>query len=249
MKTLLRLCLAFSLMISIQAEEAPLYELRIYYANPGKLDSLHARFRDHTLKLFEKHGMTNLGYWVPTENDELKLVYLLSYPDLQARKAAWKGFLADEDWQAAYKASTADGKLVAKIEKQFLKATDYTGTMDLAEAKPARLFELREYETNPGKLKDLDARFRDHTCGLFAKHGMTNLLYMHLADGEKGRENMLIYLIAHQDEEARTASFDAFREDPAWQEARMNSEKNGKILIKGGVTSTLLEPTDYSPIQ
>src|SRR5207248_1378831 len=80
--------------------DSHLYELRVYYAAPGKLDALNARFRDHTMKLFEKHGMTNLGYWVPLgENKENKLVYLLSHPSEEARKKAWGGFLADPDWK------------------------------------------------------------------------------------------------------------------------------------------------------
>lgn len=249
MKTLLALNLAICFSLTVEADDASLYELRVYYANPEKLDDLHARFRDHTLALFEKHGMTNIGYWVPTENSENKLVYLLSYPDLEGRKASWKAFLADETWKAAYSASTADGKLVAKIEKYFLKTTDYSPVIKVAQEEPTRLFELREYETNPGKLGNLDARFRDHTIGLFEKYGISNLIYMHLLDNEEQSDQMLIYFVAHKDEAARTASFKAFGQDPAWQEARKASEENGKILVKGGVSSTLLEPTDYSPTQ
>tara|TARA_R110002096_G_scaffold403766_3_gene601310 strand:+ start:3178 stop:3954 length:777 start_codon:yes stop_codon:yes gene_type:complete len=247
MKPLFAFCLFLFLAVSIQAEDSRLYELRVYYANPGKLEDLHSRFRDHTVALFEKHGMTNVGYWVPTENPDNKLVYLLSYPDMEARKAAWNGFLNDPDWKAAYQASVAEGKLVGKVEKRFLIATDYSLGFDIGQQDPARLFELREYETNPGKLKNLDARFRDHTISLFAKHGIVNHLYSHLAKEQDKDELMLIYFVSHKNEEARNASFKAFGADPAWQEARKNSEKDGKLLIKGGVTSTLLMPTDYSP--
>jgi hypothetical protein len=92
------------------------YEMRIYYAAPGKLEELHARFRNHTCTLFEKHGMVNLGYWVPLDNPENKLIYVLAYPSREAREKSWKEFMADPDWQAAYKASEVNGKLVDQFE-------------------------------------------------------------------------------------------------------------------------------------
>ena len=85
-----------------------LYEMRVYWAAPGKLDALHARFRDHTTKLFEKHGMTNVGYFVPVgDNPERKLVYVLAYPDRKARDASWAAFVNDPEWKAAHEASRA----------------------------------------------------------------------------------------------------------------------------------------------
>ena len=96
--------------------EARLFELRIYTAPAGKLDALHARFRDHTVKLFEKHGMANIGYWVPADNKENKLYYVIAHKDKAARAASFKAFGADPDWQAAHKASIKDGEIVGKIE-------------------------------------------------------------------------------------------------------------------------------------
>ena len=91
-----------------------LYEMRVYWAAPGKLDALHARFRDHTTKLFAKHGMTNVGYFVPVgDNPERKLVYFLAYPDRKARDASWAAFVNDPEWKAAQAASEKDGKLLA----------------------------------------------------------------------------------------------------------------------------------------
>src|SRR5947209_4887446 len=95
--------------------ESRVYEMRIYYAAPGKLDDLHQRFRDHTCKLFEKHGITNVGYWVPVDNPESKLIYILAYPNRKAREASWKAFLADPDWNRARKDSEANGALVVKV--------------------------------------------------------------------------------------------------------------------------------------
>ena len=107
-------------------EKNRVFEIRTYYANEGKLDALLARFRDHTVALFKKHGMTNIGYWVPTDNKENKLVYMLAYPNREARGKAWKAFIADPDWRKAYKESTQGGKLVKKVVNDFLAGTDFS---------------------------------------------------------------------------------------------------------------------------
>jgi hypothetical protein len=110
-----------------QAEEKNrVFEIRTYYANEGKLDALLARFRDHTVALFKKHGMTNVGYWVPTDNKENKLVYMLAFPSREARNKAFKAFSADPAWQKVYKESTKDGRLVKKIVNDFLGGTDFS---------------------------------------------------------------------------------------------------------------------------
>lgn len=229
------------------------YEMRTYYAAPGKLDALHARFRDHTLKLFEKHGLTNVGYFVPAgDNPDRKLVYFISAPSRQARNESFKAFGADPDWKAAFAASEKDGKLVDKAESVFLTTTDYSPALKVAAQKPGRVFELRTYTATKGNLPALDARFRDHTVKLFEKYGMTNVVYWHLVPDQKGAEDALVYLLAHKSQDAAKASFDAFRKDPAWVAAREASEaKAGGSLTepKGGVVSEFLVPTDYSPLK
>ena len=130
---------------SAVAADTRCYEMRIYYAAPGKLDALNSRFRDHTCKLFEKHGMVNIGYWLPMTNTDNKLVYLLAYPDREAREKSWKAFGADPDWQSAYKQSEKDGKLVAKAESIFLAATDFSPAIKPSAAAEPRVFELRTY--------------------------------------------------------------------------------------------------------
>jgi hypothetical protein len=104
------------------------FEMRTYTANEGKLDALNARFRDHTTRLFEKHGMTNIGYWVPSEGDRSKdtLVYILAFPDKEARNKAFKEFAEDPDWKKAQSESEANGKLVKKVESIFMNPTDYS---------------------------------------------------------------------------------------------------------------------------
>jgi hypothetical protein len=104
------------------------YELRTYYAAPGKLEELHKRFRNHTMKLFKKNGMTVVGFWGPTDKEkgsENTLVYLLAFPSREARDKAWKEFVADPDWLKVRDESQKNGLLLDKIESMILGATDY----------------------------------------------------------------------------------------------------------------------------
>src|SRR5258708_14830093 len=96
------------------AKKGRVFEMRTYHAAPGKMTALHARFRDHTCKLFEKHGMTIVGFWSPAdpEKAEKELVYILAFPSKEAADQSWKDFGADPDWKAAREASEKDGKLV-----------------------------------------------------------------------------------------------------------------------------------------
>jgi hypothetical protein len=104
------------------------FELRTYYANPGKMQALHARFRETTSKLFDKHGMTIIGFWTPidTKEAERKLVYLLAYPSKEAADKSWKTFRDDPAWKAAKEASEKNGVLVEKVESVYLNPTDYS---------------------------------------------------------------------------------------------------------------------------
>lgn len=112
-----------------QEKSAPRYfEMRTYTAPEGKLDALNARFRDHTNRLFVKHGMALVGYWTPADGPDAKntLVYILAYPSREARENSWKAFRADPQWHTARDASEKDGKLVLKVEEKFLTPTDYS---------------------------------------------------------------------------------------------------------------------------
>ena len=111
--------------VSKETKDAPVYELRTYTTHEGRLPALHKRFRDHTMKIFEKHGMKNVIYWTPTDKEDT-LVYVIAHKSHKAADASWAGFRKDPEWQAAYKASTANGKIVKKVERQFLTTTDYS---------------------------------------------------------------------------------------------------------------------------
>ena len=109
-----------------------------------------------------------------------------------------------------------------------------------------RVFEIRTYTTHDGKLDALNARFRDHTTRLFARHGMTSVGYWTPSEGPLAG-NTLIYVLAFPDRHAATKSWEAFRNDPEWKKVRTESEANGPIVSK--VESVFLQPTDYSPVK
>lgn len=108
--------------------ENRVFEMRTYYAHPGKMKDLHARFRNHTCKLFEKHGMTLIGFWSPTDEKvaEEKMVYVLAYPSKAAADASWKAFRDDPEWKKAREASEVNGPLVARVESLWMTGTDYS---------------------------------------------------------------------------------------------------------------------------
>ena len=235
------------------AKDTRCFEMRTYTAGPGKLDDLHNRFRKHTLQLFEKHGMESIGYWVPLDKEgkpENKIVFLLAYPNKDARERSWQGFLDDPEWQQVFKASEANGALVTRVENPYLVATDYSPAIKPSKASEPRVFELRIYKTPPERLDDLHARFRDHTVKLFSKHGMTHFGYWTPMELKHGRDNTLIYLLAHKSREAAAESFANFRKDPDWIAVRKASEEKagGSLTVAtNGVTSIFMTPTDYSP--
>ena len=104
------------------------FELRTYTTPPGQLPALHRRFREHTMELFARHGMTNVGYWTPQDSArrENTLVYLLAYPSRQAAQDSWSAFSADPEWQRVRAESEANGKIVEKVESIFLDPTDFS---------------------------------------------------------------------------------------------------------------------------
>jgi hypothetical protein len=105
-----------------------IFELRTYTVPEGKMDALHTRFRDITCKYFEKHGMTVVGFWNPTDPKEVKtkLVYLLAHPNKEAAEKNWKALSQDAEFRTAFAATEKDGKLVDKVESVFLNPADYS---------------------------------------------------------------------------------------------------------------------------
>ena len=108
-------------------QQGKYFEMRIYTAAAGKMDALHARFRDHTLKLFKKHGIESVAYWTAVdEKNAGKLYFVIAYPDKASRDTLWNAFGKDPEWVKAKDESEKNGKLVDKVEQVFLTGTDYS---------------------------------------------------------------------------------------------------------------------------
>ncbi|HMG90970.1 MAG TPA: NIPSNAP family protein [Chryseolinea sp.] len=231
--------------LSAQKVDSRYFELRIYYCQPGRLDALIQRFQNHTTKIFEKHGMENIGYWLPTNNEKNALYYILAFPSKEAREKSWADFGADPQWKEVQSKSEESGKIIESIVSVQMTASEI-----MPKLKPGkgdgRLFELRTYTCLPGRLPNLTTRFKDHTLKLFEKQGMENLMYFNTVE-EAGAQPKLVYMLAHKNQDEAKKSWDAFRADPVWVAARDASEKDGKIVEK--VESVYLTPLSFSKIK
>jgi hypothetical protein len=133
MKTTLLVLFGLSAIAAISSAPVPdgrVFELRTYHtASPAKLDALHARFRNHSIKLLQKHGMTLVGFWVPTDADKgsaTTLVYLVAHKNRDTATASWNAFRADPEWVRVKAESEKDGVLAEKVESVFMSPTDYS---------------------------------------------------------------------------------------------------------------------------
>ena len=119
---------ALSPTATVHAAANRVFELRTYSAPPGKLDALKARFRDHTIRIFNKHDMTSIGYWIPQDapRNENTLIYVLAHPSREDAKKNWAAFQADPEWVKAKADSEKDGKIVEKTESVFMDPIDFS---------------------------------------------------------------------------------------------------------------------------
>lgn len=104
------------------------FELRVYHAAPGKLGDLESRFRQHTIKIFDRHGMKSVAYWTPLDEPEKSntLIYILQHPSREAATANWKAFQDDPAWESVRDKSEEHGKLVEKVDSSFMALTDFS---------------------------------------------------------------------------------------------------------------------------
>lgn len=243
MKKLLIICLLLLAQLSFAKKTDPRYfELRVYYCNPGKLDALVDRFRDHAVPLFKKHGIDGLGYWIPTSNPDNAFYYLMAYPSKEARDAAWNEFGKDPQWQEAAKKSEENGKLIARSTIYFLKAADFSPKIKHSNLAEMSTFEMRIYTAMPGKLQNLESRFKDHTMKIFRKHEMENVAYFTTIEKDATVQPKLLYFLAYENEDAGKLAWQNFRKDPNWIKASTASEINGKLVEK--VESVYMKPAD-----
>ena len=174
-------------------KEGRLYELRFYTTNAGKLPDLHARFRDHTMKLFEKHGMENIIYWTVSEgspkSDDDKdnlLIYIIAHKDEEAKDVSWAAFRADPEWKAVAAKSEENGKILAKAPRAiFMREAEFSA-MDEPVNKnagaPSRLWELRQYNDGPERVPFTVDRFGSGEKEIFTKHGMQTVKFWTATD-------------------------------------------------------------------
>ncbi len=109
-------------------ESTIVYELRVYHVAPGKIESLVARFRDHTMKLFANHGIKSVAYWTALDEPakSSRFFYILEHPSREAAATNWKAFQDDPEWKSVKAKSEENGKLVDKIDSTFLTLTDFS---------------------------------------------------------------------------------------------------------------------------
>lgn len=248
MKQLFSSFLLFLLIIQFTlAQDTQYFEMRTYTAHEGKRNDLIMRFQNHTLKLFEKNGIDNVAYFIPTDENNNTLTFILAYPDKESRDVLWNKFANDPEWKAAAKASEANGPLVAKVDQVFMEiAPELSPEFIRWKNEGKRVFELRTYYLHPGRVDAINARFRDYTRELFQKHGMTNVIYWYTVEKD-GSQPKLVYLLAHKSEKAGKKSFEKFGKDPVWIMVRNRSEETGPIVQK--VESLYLKPLPFSPLK
>ena len=231
-------------------DQGPIYELRIYAVNKDRLGHLIKRFRNHTDRIFRKHHMEAVGYWLPTDGtprQRRKFVYILKHPSRYAAYKNWTAFSNDREWEAVLDEPEFRGLLSERPSSIFMTANDYAAKVRDPITKPGGTFELRTYTSAKGKLAPLNARFSEQTSKLFRKHSMANLGYWTPFDRPEST-NTLIYLLHHSSRDHADKNWRAFGSDPAWLEVARDSQREGKLLSKNP-ERLYLKPTDFSPLR
>ena len=120
--------LGVTMVSQSNAQSSPhVYELRTYTATPGKLDALEARFRDHTEAIFKRHNIKAIGYWVPQENKDNLLIYIVDHKSKEDATKNWAAFQADEEWKKVRAASEVNGPLTSKApDSVYMNPTDFS---------------------------------------------------------------------------------------------------------------------------
>jgi hypothetical protein len=158
-----------------------------------------------------------------------------------------KDFINDPEWKDVSAKSEVSGKIIESITSVFMTAADVIPKINAANASGKdRLFELRTYTCLPGRFPNIVSRFQDHTFKLFEQHQMENIAYFKSEEVDSAQPK-LVYIVAHQSQQAATKSWAEFRVDPTWIAARDASEKDGKIIEK--VESIFLKPLSFSKIK
>ena len=229
-----------------------LYELRRYDVAPTKLPALLDRFGSFTVNKWKEYGFRLIGFWTPVFAEKSnQLIYIWGWESLEERtkkNAAWR---ADPERAKKWAENEKDGPLVNRVHNQLMEPTAYS-QMDKGQAygppvagRKPYLFELREYHAMPQKIQNITDRFGGFTCDAFAKHGFRQVGYWRNVIG--ANDHQLIYLLAWESLDERMTKFDGFAKDPERARVFAESEKNGPIVAN--VTTTVMRPTAFSPMQ
>ncbi len=238
---------------SVASHSAAAYEWHMLVAAPGQLDAVHARLRDGVLPALGSHGLRCVGVFTPAGENPDGVVHLVVAGGREGNDPSRGNLLAnDAEWQALLAGSDRKPALATQRSMQRLQMTAWSPRPDAGQQTTPRVFELRTYTCpDAAKREALLRRFESHTMKLFAKHGMTNVIYW-TPDGGPDADTKLVYLLAHDSTTAAKESFAAFREDPDWIAAKTASETvaGGSLTTKEkGVVSEFLSPAAYSPLQ
>lgn len=231
-----------------KVRETRVFELRTYYAAEGQLDALNARFRDHALRLYQKHGITPVGFWSPEGNPDNKLVFLLAYPSRAARDSSWRSLATDPEWVRARKASDRAGKLVKYIEEEFLTPTDYSPVVAAGEGRRPRTFELRISTVRAADAAQMHAQLRANGAKELEEQGLTAVGFFTLDNPRQGPDVTLVSLLARIGEPTgSTRPADPILLVALGQPAMKPTA--GTIVATDGKKAEVLRPTDYSPLK
>ncbi len=123
-----KVLLLLPLLAGFAFAQTRVYELRTYTCNEGKLEALKARFRDHTITIFNRHHMESIGYWIPSDGEKSKntLIYILAHPSREEAKKNWDEFRKDPEWIKVAADSEANGKIVNHVDSVFMDPADFS---------------------------------------------------------------------------------------------------------------------------
>ncbi len=238
------------LIVDERLQDGPIYELRIYKANEHRFQHLITRFREYTDRIFARHNLNAMGYWVPTDGtprQKRRIVYVLKHASRYEAYANWIHFTNDREWQKVLDMPQFRGLLEEKPTSIFMTENDYSAKVANAIEKPGGVYELRTYTCNEGKLAALNARFREHSTKLFNEHGIRNVSYWTPFDQPEGQDT-LIYLIHHESREKADANWRSFLSDPAWKKVAKESQVDSNFLAKPPAR-IYLRPLEFSPLK
>ena len=225
-----------------RVDEGPVYELRIYAAAEDRLGHLIKRFREHTDRLFRKHKMEPVAYWLPTDGtakEKRRFVYILKHPSRYAAYRNWNAFTHDPEWKRGVLEKPEFQRLLnERPESMFLTPQEIPGTFPHS-TNPS-IFELRTTTVANGKLPDLQARHRQHTSRLQLKHGMRPRGNWFAYDKPES-ENTMVTLLRHTNRTQADLNWKAIEADPEWKKSRGNlNTKTDRLYLK---------PMDFSPMR